>query len=60
MVIDIPGALQEDGKCWDSCSSSPKHSCEVIVHSSPPADLVVPGAPPGPHSILILGTGQRY
>lgn len=64
VVIDIPGALQEDGKCWDSCcshcSSSPKHSCEVTVHGGAPADLVVPGATPGPHSTLTLGTGQRY
>lgn len=64
VVIDIAGALQEDGKCWDSCcrhcSSSPKHSCEVIVHSGAPADVAVPGAPPGPHSTLTLGTGQRY
>lgn len=62
VVIDIPGALQEDGKCWDSCgshcSNSPKHSCDVSVHNSAP--LVVPGAPPGPHSTLTLGTGQRY
>lgn len=64
VVIDITGALQEDGKCWDSCcrhcSSSPKHSCEVIAHSGAPADVAVPGAPPGPHSTLTLGTGQRY